>query len=327
MSFTHMKTMINAVGGTIRGTKIHDGQVLMTNQLMTDPSYRDSYRDWEFGKDVLKTLAIKLYDEKTSNVEGVTVKFNCLIDDKPLIGEVLYNTVKNEYWLVTQSYDRDNILADGTLRKVNYWLKWQNSDGDILEYPACDMNTTQYNSGEAGNEQIQIGSAQHVFYMPADENTILIDHGLRAFIDRNTVKPTVYRVTQNDTTTLSFEKGIVKVTFSEDEFKLGVDRIDLWLCDYKEPKPQQDIEITYIGSPTVRVGMSKTFTASYNAVAWETICGDDVRSCITLTDKGDGVCDITATIKQRIIGKSFILRATADNGNVGEITVTVTGGV
>ena len=329
MSFAHMKTMIDVVGGTVRGTKIHDGQLLMQNQLATDPSYCDGFYFWQFGvdKSEFSPLAIKLYKEKFSNVEGVTVSYNCLIDDKPLVGDVLYDSEKNEYWLVTQSYDRDNILADGLLRKINGWLKWQNADGDIFEYPICDMNTTQYNSGESGNEQIQIGSAQHVLYMTADDNTILIDHGLRVFLDRNTVKPTVYKVTQNDTTTLNFEKGIVKVTVSEDEFKNGVDRIDLWLCDYKEPNVPQDVEITYIGPSTVRVGMTKTFTASDNTAVFSADLDDDIASSIMVNDKGNGVCDISATMTQRIIGRSFTLTATAESGNAGEITVTITGGV
>lgn len=329
MSFSHMQTMINVLGGTIRGAKIRDGQILMKDQLQSDPSYRDNFYKWQFGVDKSQheQIPIKLYKEKFSNVEGVTVSYNSLIEDKLLIGDVIYDRDKEEYWLVTQSYNRDDILADGLLRKINNWLKWQNAEGDIFEYPTCAMNTTQYNSGEAGNEQIQLGSAQHVLFLPADVNTIMIDHGLRIFLDRNVTNPTVYKVTQNDTSSLNFEKGIVKVTVSEDEFKNGVDRIDLWLCDYKEPTTPQSVTITYSGQPTVRVGMAKTFTASDSTAVFSANLDTDIASSVTLQNKGNGICDISVALNQRIIGKSFELKATAESGDTGEIAVTITGGV
>lgn len=329
MSFAHMKSMINAVGGTVRGSKIHDGKLLMQNQLMTDPSYRENFFLWKYGvsKEDYKHIDIKLFNEKYSAVEGYTVNFNCLTDDRPLIGDILYDAETELYWIVYQSYNRDKILADGLLKRLNIWLKWQDKDGKIHEYPAYDTNTTQYNSGVSGSEEIQLGSAQHVLLLTADDNTIQIDHGQRAFIDRNTINPTVYVVTQNDTTTLQYETGIVKLTFSEDELKPDVDRIDLWICDYREVKPKQDIEISYSGSPTVRIGMSKVFTASDNTAVFSTELDEELSSVITLSNMGDGRCTISALIAQRAVGKSFVLTATGSNGATGTLEVVVVGGV
>ena len=50
------------------------------------------------------------------------------------------------------------MLAENLLCVIGF-LKWQNENGEILEYPCNDINSTQYNSGESGDKTMTLGSA------------------------------------------------------------------------------------------------------------------------------------------------------------------------
>ena len=47
----------------------------------------------------LKDIPIKIYDKKYSASYGTTAKFLTLHTCPASLGELLYDTVKNEYWL------------------------------------------------------------------------------------------------------------------------------------------------------------------------------------------------------------------------------------
>ena len=105
-------------------------------------------------------------------------------------------------------------------------------DGTILEYPCYDMNSTQYNSGEQPNKNFVIGSSQHMITLPCDENTVELSTPQRFYLDKATVNPTTFIVTQNDTTSHNYgKKGLVKVTVYEHPNNPSVDRPDLGICD------------------------------------------------------------------------------------------------
>ena len=115
----------------------------------------------------------------------------------------------------------------------NWILKWQKKDGTILEYPCHDINSTQYNSGEQSNRNFVIGSSQHMITLPCDENTKELSTPQRFYLDKATINPTSFIVTQNDTTSYNYgKKGLVKVTVYEYPNNSATDRPDLGICDY-----------------------------------------------------------------------------------------------
>ncbi len=322
MSFAHMKQFVQAAGGNIREAKIKDGQHITEMQLRTDPSFRDSLYIWEFGKTEFESIPLKLFHERHSEAAGFTVKFNGLYNQRPLIGDVLYDSKTGIYWLCWESYNRDDINSAGLLKRINVWIKWQDDKGNVYEYPAYDDNSTQYNSGVQGDSMITLGSSNHMLFMPCDDNTVLIDHDLRFFLDKNLKKPTVFKVTQNDTTAMNYEKGIIKVTGTEDEYRPEKDRIDLWLCDYKEPD-LNDFEISYEGKPSVMSGMSKKFTATREDAVFSLILPEKLNGIVTVSE--NGIVSVKAA--QGIIGEGFILNADCPDGSHAELSLSVSGGV
>lgn len=331
MSYAHMKQRMALSGETVRAEKINDGRRLMSEQLITDPSYQE-FDIWEFGifHDNFVKQPLKLYDRKYSSANGFTVKFETLWDKFIPIGTVLYDINEKLYYICTESFDKNSILNNGKLTRCNNFLKWQNETGEIYEYPVFDVNSTQYNSGVDGNKIMTLGSTQHMLSITADDNTISLRHDKRFFIDRNKIEPTVFKLTQNDTTALNYDKGVVHLTVTEDQYNPDTDNIEEWLCDYNKPVSPNNIEITYTGSPSIRVGGSyKTFTANtLTPVVWDIVATPDVQSCITLVPViGENKCKIKCSQNENAIGKSFVLKCDDGVGNIGEITVNIVGGV
>ena len=315
-------------GNSIRQSKINDAKILMENQLETDPSYNEYFVIWEHDVDAdyFVEQPIKLYNRKYSSANGYTVQFETLIGKTIPIGTVLYDTDEQIYYLCTESFNKDKILNNGKLTRCNNFLKWQDDSGKIFEYPVFDINSTQYNSGVQGDKVMTLGSTQHMLTITADENTIALDHDKRFFNDRNTKSPTVFKLTQNDTTALNYDKGLLHITITEDEYDPKTDSIENWLCDYIKPNSPTPIEIIYTGKPVIRIGGSaKTFTANTaEDVAWA--IDDNFNGTVSVVSNGN-TCKVKCAFNEDIVNQTFNLSCTDESGNIGTIEITITGGV
>ena len=316
-----MKMLIDNKGGNTRQSKINDGKLLMNNRLMTDPSYNPNMVFWQFGIDMddLEPIPIKTFNEKYSAANGVNLQFDALIDSPIVIGDLLYDKNRDIHWICIESYNRDEILCAGKLVRCNYIMKWQDDNKNIFEYPVFEINSTQYNSGEFGDKTMTLGGSQHLITAIADKNTIALNNGQRFFWDRNTINPTVFKLTQNDTTAMNYDKGLVKITVAEDQYNPKTDSIENWLCDYFKVST---VTITYSGDPTIRVGGTKTLKVdTTETVAWS------VESDIGATIMPDGnSAKVKCTNDINYVGKTITIKATVGN-SVGECLLTVIGGV
>jgi len=329
MSYAHMKSYMTSNGLTMRQAKIIDGQRLMVDQLMKDPSYKDTFVQWRFGVPVeeLETIPIKTFDEKLSNNYGITLSFNALYDFPIVIGDMLYNTKENTYWLCVESYNRDDINGAGKLTRCNQFLKWQDKKGKIYEYPVYDTNATQYNSGVQSNNVMTVGSAQHSVWIMADENTIILDHDKRFFLDRNTKSPTVYKLTQNDTTTFSYDKGYLKLMMTEHQYNPETDSIENWICDYIEVS-ENDFDILFGSKPTLRIGGKKTFTTDVSGnVTWSISNNNFDSSVLTMETIGNQVTISCKYDEQLFDNCEFVLNAVSDGGLTSKVKIKLVGGV
>ena len=225
-------------GSSIRNEVIKNSQELLKETFADDPSFTAGIYFWQPSTHSYadpNELPIRLYGRSFSNANGVVVKFQTLIDNPIVVGDMLYDSNDDEYLLCTESFNVDGVHWKGKFSLCNWILKWQNKYGDILEYPCVDINSTQYNSGEQASAKMTIGSSQHMVTLPYDENTIAIKSPQRFFLDRDTETPTSFIVTQNDNTSMFFgKKGLVKITMLECERNNDTDRPDLGICDYFE---------------------------------------------------------------------------------------------
>lgn len=241
------KTKMNYSGGSLRDEFIVNNRKLLEETFEDDASFQKDIVMWRLGiKDFSHspTIPIRFYERSFSNANGVTYKFHTPFNMPINVGDIIYSLKTEQYFICTESFNINDIHWQGKFTLCNWILKWQKKNGEILEYPCYDINSTQYNSGEQSNQQFTIGSSQHMVTLPCDENTISLQSPQRFILDKNIVKPTVFIVTQNDNTSYNYGKnGLVKVTLYEHVFNPETDRADLGICDYIDVTSNADIDL------------------------------------------------------------------------------------
>lgn len=296
-------------GGSLRNENIKNSRELLKETFFDDASLSPGIYFWELGTksyEDKEQLMVRLYKRSFSNANGWTVQFQTLYDSPVIVGDVIYDSNADEYLICTESFNIDDIHWQGKFTLCNWILKWQNKNGDILEYPCHDINSTQYNSGEQGNKQFTIGSSQHMVTLPYDENTVILKHPQRFFLDKDPEHPTSFMVTQNDTTSYNYgKKGLVKVTLLEHPHNIKTDRIDLGICDYIDKNEiatnnanDKFVSRSVISYDTVVIksgGSMQTFTGNFfdedgNEVAgliphWNIIC--DFSNALQVEESGN----------------------------------------
>ena len=266
-----------------------------------------------------ETIDLNINRQTKSEVSGYQKEFTSLITAPVQHGDTFYNEDEGLYWICTEVMCKSGLYYDGKLTRCNNILKWQDDDKNIFEYPVFEINSTQYNSGEFGDKTMTLGSSQHLLTIVADENTIALNHGHRFFWDRNTVDPTVFKLTQNDTTAMNYDKGLIKITVTEDQYNPKTDSIENWLCDYFKVST---VTITYSGNPTIRVGGTKTLNVdTTEIVTWSV--ESDVGA--TITPNGNSV-KVKCPNDSSFVDKTITVKATVGS-DIGECVLTVTGGV
>lgn len=266
-----------------------------------------------------ETIDLNINRQTKSEVSGYQKEFTSLITAPVQHGDTFYNEDEGLYWICTEVMCKSGLYYDGKLTRCNNILKWQDENKHIFEYPVFDINSTQYNSGEFGDKTMTLGSSQHLLTIVADENTIALNHGHRFFWDRNTVDPTVFKLTQNDTTAVNYDRGIVKLTVTEDQYNPKTDSIENWLCDYFKVST---VTITYSGNPTIRVGGTKTLNVdTTETVTWSV--ESDVGT--TITPNGNSV-KVKCPNNMSFVDKTITVKATVGS-DVGECVLTITGGL
>ena len=266
-----------------------------------------------------ETIDLNINRQTKSEVSGYQKEFTSLITAPVQHGDTFYNEDEGLYWICTEVMCKSGLYYDGKLTRCNNILKWQDENKHIFEYPVFDINSTQYNSGEFGDKTMTLGSSQHLLTIVADENTIALNHGHRFFWDRNTVDPTVFKLTQNDTTAINYDRGILKLTVTEDQYNPKTDSIENWLCDYFKVST---VTITYSGNPTIRVGGTKTLNVdTTETVTWSV--ESDVGA--TITPNGNSV-KVKCPNDMSFVDKTITVKATVGS-DVGECILTITGGL
>lgn len=151
----------------------------------------------------------------------------------------VYDKSQDIYWIVNSPVSRNKIYSKVSAWYCKLWLKFISPLSQaVVSYPVYTINSTQYNSGETSNQKFTIGSAQHLIYIPYNEETALIDNGFRFLMDQPTPIPNAYRLTQVDSTSFLYKNiSLLQWTVMEDQFSPVRDNKDLMVADYyKEPE-------------------------------------------------------------------------------------------
>lgn len=291
-------------GNSLKMAQLKNGRELLNTVFDDDVSSRDDVYFWRLNDvdyENKDNIPIRLYKRSYSAAKGGSVNFTTMYQQPVIVGDVLYEKNADQYWLCSESYNVDDMYWKGKLTQCNWILKWQNKNGDLLEYPCYAFNATQYNSGETTTRlsNFTIGTSQYMIHLPCDENTLLIDTPQRFFLDYNKNKTTTYIVTQNDTTSLHIgKKGIVRLTVYETPNDTKTDNLELGVCDYIEKINTEDndnpigeiyAQISYDSQVILSGGDSQTFEGSFYYTNDNTVVQDIEGSWNVVSDFNDKI--------------------------------------
>ena len=307
-------------------------------------------RELYYEKRYLKEKAIDSLSCKDCLVNGAEQKL--IIDDGTLPYYKDIKSLPDEYfeagnyvklddsmWLIVSCDWDKEVYTYGKMQQCNYYLKWQNKQGTIVERWSVVLSASKYNNGEKYNNVIVVGSNQLMVYLPIDSETLKLKADKRLFVDFNTDNPKCYDVTRVDTVTMGCDgvaeptydgKGCILLVITETEVNPDVDRIDLMLCDYIDPnnipQPTTPILITYAGKPEIRIGGRKTFTADIvGSVRFSLIYSNEWEGKIIMTQT-DNKCVVKCANDSAMVGASFKVMAYG-NGQTSELLVSIIGAV
>ncbi|MCZ2394971.1 MAG: hypothetical protein LC100_00340 [Chitinophagales bacterium] len=306
-------------------------------------------RELYYEKRELASKAINSLSCKDCLVNGVPQKL--VIDDGTLPYYKNVKSLPDEYfnagdlvewtgamWLIVSCDWDKEVYTYGKAQQCNYLLKWQNADAEVIERWSVVLSASKYNNGQLYNNVIVVGSNQLMVYLPIDEETLKLRSDKRIMVDFNTELPKCYDITRVDTVTMGYDgtaeprydgKGCILLVLTETEINPDVDRIDLMLCDYIDPNDiphPSPINITFSGSPSIRIGGRKTFTAeTENEVVFSLINSALLDGKLTMEQTGNK-CVVKCANDSALVGATFKVEV-AGGGVRSELLVDVIGAV
>lgn len=332
MSFQLMKERIKQSGTTIYDEQIKDAQDILDYVFTDDVSYNKHITLYNTNRHI----PIKIYDQKYSASYGFTAQFLSSYNVPVELGELLYDFIKNEYWLCVESYDVSGIHNEGKLGKCSRLLKWQENDGSIHEIPVISRNATQYNNGESSDKTITLGSDQLILYTQLNEQTKKLDRGMKFFIDENRDNPTIYELTKPDTVDYSYlGKGMISLMLTECTYSPSRKELELGICNYKDitlPSHLDEMAILKAdisGNTDLKVQFPRTYTAvlydeTGNIMDWdEKVCLWNIKSDFNIKQIVSGNKITLFVNDDLLIGKSFLLQIFINSSIATETQITI----
>lgn len=258
----------------------------------------------------------------------------------------------NQIWLVTLVDADDKTYHSGYMYLCTVPLRWQNSEGKIIERYVYAEDFTKYSNGVTGNNTITIGDNQYGLTLPVDEETKKLKRDMRFPMDfDDSEQPDIYKLT-NRKVKLSDNQyfgrgGTMIVTMSFDAFNSNDDKKvtmengqEVWICNYNnshtplpptpsEPNETTDLRSVISGNTNLKNGYRRTYTVTFtdkegNSVDWQSVnyqwnvkSDFDVKQTISENK-------ITVSVNdENLIGGSFFVQIIVSETVLSEIKVNI----
>ena len=244
MSLQLMKERMKISGFTPREEMIRDGQNLLKEELEHDTSYSPTmyFYDAENEKDD-RLANLRVYGRKNSSLNGNYMNFLTTYDNPVKIGDYIHDTKDDTYWLVHTSFNVNDVEYMGKLIQCNYLLKWQLSDGRIVQRFCNIVSASKNDTGENGNSTIVLSSNNFTILMGYCDEALELEEK-RVFIDIRKPPKKVFKITRGDDVLYNAGNIGMLLSFIADktEFNQEKDNQELGICDY--------VDTTIPDSPT-----------------------------------------------------------------------------
>ena len=340
-----MKERVKHSGSTARDEMIFDGQNLLKEELEHDSSYSPTMYFWNpvLGCDD-KPAKVRIFKRKYSSLNGNYQNFLTTYNNPIKIGEYLHDTKDDTYWLIYNSFNINDVHYEGKMIQCNYLLRWQLTNGEIIERYSNIVSASKYDVGETGNSTLVLSSNNYTILIGyCDEGFEL--EGKRVFIDMKPIKPTkVFKITRSDDVLYNSGNMGSLLSFIADkvEFNPNADNQELRICDYNsttplpptpsEPNETTDLSIVISGDSELQIGFPNTYSVFFTdketgspiecvqtKYSWKVISDFDIEQNIT-----ENEIELLAE-DDNLVDEKFILQIIIDNVVVAEKIISISG--
>ena len=250
----------------------------------------------------------------------------------------MYVYFNNSFWLITGYPSSNKSYEKATLDICQYKLKWQNSNGDIVERWGNFTSASKYDDGLKDGRTIVLSSDNLNILLPNDEESLGLAYK-RVFVDTSPVPEKVYIISRTDDVLYNFGEhgGILSFIADKTELNEATDNQELGICDYIHPvtPPENGDEMTILsasisGNANLKVGFERTYSATIrdkdgNVIEWN----DDYSwNVVSLTDINVNIIGDKAKIlveDDDLVDEKFKLQILNGDVVIGEIVVTIVG--
>lgn len=336
MSLQLMKYRMNNRGDTARDEMIRDGQNLLKEELEHDSSYSPTLLfypyDYNKGSDG-ECANLRIYNRKKDSTYGEVQNFVSTYDNPIKKGMYFHDTKDDTYWIATESYNVNDIQFEGKMAKCIYTLRWQDSDGNIIERKAVTCDQTKYSNGQTGNSTIMVADNQYGLLVPIDEVTKNLKREMRFSFDFDDIdNPDIYRLSNRK---INLDEGIIQLSFSFDAFNSTTDKkvtLDdgkqVWICDYSSSTSSipstEEMLVSIVGSDTLRINRTKTWTVEFKGKGennvevdnWKWNIKADFDMSELVMQESDFDIKITTQDDDSLVDESFLLQILDDDGTI-----------
>lgn len=147
---------------------------------------------------------------------------------------------ENSHWLVTEISVGNDLCQEGKMRRCNYYLKWINSEGNIVGRWCVVEDGTKYLVGERQRDMMTVGDARMSVTIGKDSETSRINRGRRFLIDdMDSEEVLAYEVTKPNKMFNVFNgRGVFRLIMGESEVT-DLDNTEERIADYYGWKPKE----------------------------------------------------------------------------------------
>ncbi len=263
-----------------------------------------------------------------------------------------YVTWNGQKWLITLVDVDEKTWNRGYMYLCTVPLRWQNSEGKIIERYVYAEDFTKYSNGVTGNNTITIGDNQYGLTLPVDEETKKLKRDMRFPIDfDDSEQPDIYKLT-NRKVKLSDNQyfgrgGTMIVTMSFDAFNPNDDKKvtmedgqEVWICNYNnshtplpptpsEPDETTDLRCMISGNTNLKNGYRRSYAVTFSDKEGTSIDWNDVNYQWNIRSDFDvkqTVSDNKITISvndENLIGGSFFVQIIIGETVLSELKVNI----
>lgn len=254
----------------------------------------------------------------------------------------MYIFFENRYWLITGYPSSNKSYEKATVKLCQYKVKWQNSDGTIVERWASTQSSSKYDDGLKDSNTMTLTSDSIMLLLPNDDESLTLD-GKRIFIDKKNPPNKVYLVSRADSVLYDYGEdhgGMFCFITEKTELNDSTDRPDLGICDYISPTtPEEDDKTTILssaitgtisGNKNLKIGFERTYTASLvdkegNAVEWSDDFSWNVISFVDVGVKTDGNKIKVLVENDDFVDEKFKIQVIYGKTPIGEMVINIVG--